>query len=471
MNDPALLRRFQAWLQPSPSPEDDIRLAFFQDALIVLDTNVLLSLYEYTSDSREEVLTALEQVSGRLWMPYQVGLEFVRGRRSALESRKRVLNDAAKSVNSKLVAARSAILEARDTVRAQLQRYTRVPEDIVALEELVSDEAVEEHLARYREAFKVRLDKLRTGHDLAPIHVETADPILPRVAELYGDRVAPQPDDCVLRRRLDEAASFRFPNKIPPGFKDSGKGTPLMAAGDFLIWEEVIEQAAQLPEGSRRILFVSNDVKDDWYDTRNGTQRPWPALLDEMRRRAGAELRLETPPDFYSGIGEFLHADLGEDTYEEIKRVSEAFDPPLPEPALITVETAVKVVPESNLRITAYQTAGLTSTSMRGAMTSPSAEHRVAQWWLIGVTAQLKRREAREGEPVVDVAAAVRSDRTPGADWEPGTVLPSGEWIHRESSWIAPWFLQLLGAASRADRAVLSALAAEQADENMPPIG
>jgi hypothetical protein len=382
-----------------------------------------------------------------------------------------VLNDAAKSVNSKLVAARSAILEARDTVRAQLQRYTRVPEDIVALEELVSDEAVEEHLARYREAFKVRLDKLRTGHDLAPNHVETADPILPRVAELFGDRVALQPDDCVLRRRLDEAASFRFPNKIPPGFKDSGKGTPLMAAGDFLIWEEVIEQAAQLPEGSRRILFVSNDVKDDWYDTRNGTQRPWPALLDEMRRRAGAELRLETPPDFYSGIGEFLHADLGEDTYEEIKRVSEAFDPPLPEPALITVETAVKVVPESNLRITAYQTAGLTSTSMRGAMTSPSAEHRVAQWWLIGVTAQLKRREACEGEPVVDVAAAVRSDRTPGADWEPGTVLPSGEWIHRESSWIAPWFLQLLGAASRADRAVLSALAAEQADENMPPTG
>ncbi|MFC7470849.1 PIN-like domain-containing protein [Actinomadura keratinilytica] len=54
----------------------------------MLDTNVLLSLYEYTETSRKEVLSALEQTAGRLWMPYQVGLEFVRGRRSTLESRK-----------------------------------------------------------------------------------------------------------------------------------------------------------------------------------------------------------------------------------------------------------------------------------------------------------------------------------------------------------------------------------------------
>jgi predicted nucleic-acid-binding protein len=241
MEDPALLQRFHAWLQPVPSPQDTVRLTFFQDALIVLDTNVLLSLYEYTEESREEVLTALGQVSERLWMPYHVGLEFVRGRRSVLESRKRVLTDASKSVNTKLTAARKAIIEAKDTVRAQLQKYARVPAEIDALEQLVSERAVDGHLAVYRNAFKAHLDMLKNGHDLSPVNVDTADPILPQVADLYGHRVGLQPDDQLLQQRLDEAVAFRFPNQIPPGFKDFDKSTPLKGAGDFLIWEEVIE--------------------------------------------------------------------------------------------------------------------------------------------------------------------------------------------------------------------------------------
>lgn len=470
MEDPALLRRFHAWLQPVPSPQDTARLVFFQDALIVLDTNVLLSLYEYTAESREEVLSALSQVSGRLWMPYQVGLEFVRGRRSVLESRKRVLGDASKSVNAKLTAACQAIIAAKNTVRAQLEKYARVPGEIDSLEQLVSEAAVKEHLAVYHDAFKAHLDMLKNGHDLTPVNVDTADPILPRVADLYGDRVGHQPDDQLLQQRLDEAVVFRFPNQIPPGFKDFGKATPLNAAGDFLIWEEVIEQAGLLPEGKRRVLFVSNDVKEDWYDTSNGKQRPWPALLDEIQRRAGAELRLETPPDFYAGVGEYLHAELAEDTYAEIRRVSETFTPPaLDDGAVVVASTAANIAPPAGLPVTAYRSAGLTSPILRSTMESLAPADRLAQWWLIGVTAQLQRREVPEGEPQVDIAAAVRGGVVPAPDWKPGTVLPSGEWIHRESSWIAPWFLDLLGTLPSADRGILSALASEQAAENQRP--
>ncbi|MFJ9742772.1 PIN-like domain-containing protein [Streptomyces sp. NPDC101166] len=467
MEDPALLRRFHAWLQPVPSPQDTARLAFFQDALIVLDTNVLLSLYEYTAESREEVLAALGQVSGRLWMPYQVGLEFVRGRRSVLESRKRILTDAARSVNAKLTAARNAIIDAKATVRSQLEKYARVPAEIAALERLVSEAAVNEHLAVYREAFKAHLDMLKEGHDLTPANVDTADPILPRVADLYGNRVGPQPDDQLLQRRLDEAVAFRFPNQIPPGFADFDKGTPLRAAGDFLIWEEVIQQAALLPEGDRRVLFVSNDVKEDWYDTSNGKQRPWPAMLDEMHRRAGAELRLETPPDFYAGVGQYLNADLAADTYEEIRRVSETFTPPTSDDGtVITATTALQLAPDNELALASYRSAGLTSPVVRSTMESSDSADRLAQWWLVGVTAQLRRREVTEGEPRVVLVAAVRGNKAPAPSWKPGTVLPSGDWIHRDSSWIAPWFLELVASAPPADRGVLCALASEQASEN-----
>ncbi|WP_151476509.1 PIN-like domain-containing protein [Streptomyces albicerus] len=468
MSDPVLLQRFAAWLQPQPSAEDAERSAFFQDGIIVLDTNVLLSLYEYTETSREEVLSALEQTAGRLWMPYQVGLEFVRGRRSTLESRKRALSDAASEVNKKLMAARKAIVEAKNLVCAQLDKYARAPEEIASLDELAKDSAVDKHLSVYREEFKRHLDMLKADHDLALNAADAEDPILPRVAKLYGEGVGQQPDDEVLRKRLEEATAFRFPNKIPPGFADSDKDTPLRSAGDFLLWEELIEHVSQLSQSSRRVLFVSNDTKEDWYESDAGSRnsRPWPSLIDELKRRAGADLRIETQLHFYGGIREFLDAELAEDTYAEIVRVSETFDVKTQDDPIVTAEIAPQLAPPEGLALSALQSVELASSAVRAALESSSPSQWMFQWWLIGVTAQLGRRIPEEWEPSVDIAAASRSPEPPSPLWKPGTVLPPGEWLHRDSSWIAPWFMELLDATPQMDRAVLRRLAAQQAEKN-----
>lgn len=469
MTDPVLLQRFAAWLQPQPSADDAERRGFFQDGIIVLDTNVLLSLYEYTETSREEVLSALGQAAGRLWMPYQVGLEFVRGRRSTLESRKRALSDAASDVNKKMMAARKAIVEAKNLVCAQLDKYARAPEEIAALEALAKDSAVDEHLAVYQLEFKRHLAMLKADHGLALNSPDAEDPILPRVAELYGSSVGQQPDDEVLRQRIEEATAFRFPNKIPPGFADSGKDTPLRSAGDFLLWEELIEHVRTLPGPDQRVLFVSNDTKEDWYEPGPGPRgsRPWPSLVDELKRRSGADLRIETPPHFYGGIREFLDVELAEDTYAEIERVSEAFDAKIPgERLTITAESATYIVPSEMLASAALQSVGLKSSAVRAAIESASPAHRLFQWWLIGVTAQLGRRDLIEYEPVVQILAASRSSEPPSPLWRPGTVMPSGEWLHRDASWIAPWFIELLEATPQMDRAVLRTLAAQQAEED-----
>ncbi|MER6066051.1 PIN-like domain-containing protein [Streptomyces sp. NPDC001792] len=469
MSDPVLLKRFAAWLQPQPSADDAERGAFFTDGIIVLDTNVLLSLYEYTETSRAEVLSALEQAKGRLWMPYQVGLEFVRGRRSTLESRKRALSDAASEVNKKLMAARKAIVEAKNLVCAHLDKYARAPEEIAALETLAAESAVDAHLSAYRQEFKRRLDMLKADHGLALSSPDAQDPILARVAELYGTAVGGQPDDEVLRRRIEEATAFRFPNKIPPGFSDSGKETPLKSAGDFLLWEELIEHVRQLPQHGRRVLFVSNDTKEDWYEpgsSSNGS-RPWPSLVDEMQRRAGADLRVETPLNFYGGIREFLDVQLAEDTYAEIERVSEAFDLKVRDSRLaVTEETASLLDPPEDLALVAFKSAGLASSAVRAAIGSTAGSQRVFLWWLIGVTAQLGRRATEESEPSVNITAARRSSEPPSQDWISGTVLSPGEWLHRDSSWIAPWFMDLLESTPQADRAVLRRLAAQQAEDN-----
>ncbi|MFC4517612.1 PIN-like domain-containing protein [Streptomyces ehimensis] len=469
MNEPVLLQRFAAWLQPGPSAKDAERSAFFKDGVIVLDTNVLLSLYEYTETSREEVLSAIEQTAGRLWMPYQVGLEFVRGRRSTLESRKRALSSAATEINKKLMAARKAIVEAKDIVCAQLDKYARAHEEIARLDDLATDAAVDKYLDMYRLEFKHYLNMLKADHGLALNSADAEDPILLRIAKLYGEGVGKQPDDGLLRERLEEATAFRFPNKIPPGFSDSDKDTPLKSAGDFLLWEELIEYARQLPPNGRRVLFVSNDTKEDWYEQGSGpsSSRPWPSLVDELRRRAQADLRIETPPHFFSGIREFLDAKLAADTYAEIERVSEAFELKAPDrPMTVTEATAPGLVPPEELAFAALKSAGLVSSAVHAALESTSPSQRMFQWWLIGVTAQLGRRATGETEPSVDIAAAARSSGRPSGDWVSGTALSPGEWLHRDSSWIAPWFMTLLKSVPQADSAVLRGLAAQQAGSN-----
>ncbi|MFD6417928.1 PIN-like domain-containing protein [Streptomyces sp. NPDC060194] len=470
-SEPPLIQRFKSWLEPAPSAEDAAREQFFTNGLVVLDTNILLSLYEYTETAREDVFTALEAVSDRLWMPHQVGLEFVRGRRSTLESRKAALTGAAKDVNRHLTQAVASVIAARNVVINQLVKYGAPLDAGEELTLLISDSSVSALLQENRALLKKHLDGLKSQHGLPANLAEADDPVLLRVARMYGDRIGAQPDDSVLRARIEEAVGFRFPNEIPPGYRDFGKDTPVKAAGDFLLWEEVVEHAQSLPAGSR-ILFVSNDTKEDWYETRKGaggTQRPWPRLFDEVRTRAGAELRIETPSLFYAGIKQFLHTDLDATTYEEIERVSSAQDLPADEDegtSLVTVHSAAHLAPPRGLATQAGISVGLTTMGTRTVLESAAPSFRIFQWWIIGVTAQLERREASTAEFKIDIAAAVRSDEPPRGSWEPATVFKPGDWVHRDSCWIAAWFIRLLNELPKHDHPVLRSLAAQQAEAN-----
>ena len=62
-----------------PLSADEID-AIWKGAIIVLDTNILLNLYRYSEETRDDVLSVMEKMKDRLWMPYQVGLEYFNNR-------------------------------------------------------------------------------------------------------------------------------------------------------------------------------------------------------------------------------------------------------------------------------------------------------------------------------------------------------------------------------------------------------
>lgn len=442
-SEPLLLSRYRAWLAPrQESAEGVARRPFFAAGLVVLDTNVLLDLYRYTQQARLQVLAALRLVADqqRLWLPHQVGLEFVRNRANAVKGRQISLSNAGKAVNTDFQEAVRLVTEARDTVAGLLRD---IAQDDSAADELTSSitrDQITAAFSGWQNTLTDHMKRLREAEYLTPQNVVANDPILPEIAALFENRIGDPLPESTIRQLVNDAVTYRFPNRIPPGFEDSGKGTDLRAAGDYLLWEEIIGYVSTLPE-PRHVLIVSRDTKRDWYehDEKGRPMRPWPALHDEMRARTHSELLILTPKDFFQGAQEFLGAQLAADTYEEFDRVSEEATADstdeLDEGSQTITELSAELVHPGPLADEARRTAGLVTPGSQALLNS---DRRFA-WWLVGVTAELGVRNAAFDEPPVVLAAASRTRPTDA--WLPERVPLAGGVV---KVWVAPWMAELL---------------------------
>ena len=57
----------------------------WDNGLLIVDTNVLLDLYRLSPDSRKDLMKSIDHFKDRVWIPYQVGLEFHRNRESVIK--------------------------------------------------------------------------------------------------------------------------------------------------------------------------------------------------------------------------------------------------------------------------------------------------------------------------------------------------------------------------------------------------
>ncbi|ELH5151757.1 TPA: PIN-like domain-containing protein [Vibrio cholerae] len=64
---------------------------------------------------------------------------------------------------------------------------------------------------------------------------------------------------CVKANREGDA---RFEHRLPPGFKDGGKGENRF--GDLIIWYEILSKSKELKNDFEHVVFLSNDEKSDW---------------------------------------------------------------------------------------------------------------------------------------------------------------------------------------------------------------
>jgi PIN like domain len=237
---------FDGWLRDRPL----VLKEFLEDGLVILDTNVLLDLYEVGTQARNEILGTLRSIKNRLWIPNQVALEFSRRRRQVVLDRMSSYKRVKTEVSSAAASAADVIEAAVDRVRTlrERSRTTRFW-DLTAAQ--LDRDSIEARLSGIMDAALAELQALDTEQDLTVKDMQDGDPILAEMDNLLLNRIGkPYPND-QLRIIVDEAISFRYPNLIPPGYLDADKVTPLRAAGDYILWRQIIDKASRLNSPNR----------------------------------------------------------------------------------------------------------------------------------------------------------------------------------------------------------------------------
>lgn len=268
-----------------------------QHSLVVLDTNVLLGLYNYQGTALADFMKVFDALGERLFVPHQVLDEFWRNRRTVL------------SQNQGKHREQSEIVKAFDEIERSFRKWFQRVVDRTGTPPPETLRELDEARAAIVEYMQERNNQANAPTADTPTH---EDRILSALEPILHGRVGPAPSAEEHRALLQEAEK-RGKAKIPPGYMDAEKN-PERAAGDFLVWRQAMVHAKDqgLP-----VLMVTQDQKEDWWADR-GTEsmRARPELVTELQSFAGQHLLMVRAHQL-AGLGEHLGVEISKSTLVE----------------------------------------------------------------------------------------------------------------------------------------------------------
>lgn len=254
--------KFEGWY-----PKDSEQIAaIWKTAIFVPDANILLHCVRHPQHVRDELLRLFAALGQSLWIPYQVGLEFHRNRldveKAAWDAYEQVERDCEKAIN-----------QARDRLR-QLRAHPtiNIEKELAALDTFIAD-------------FKGRLTTAKEEHPTDDI-----SNVVDQLSELFNGRVGEKWSAAKLSD-IKKEGEARYARKQPPGFLDSKKdGDEYRKFGDLIIWKDMMEKATT---EKRPIIFISDDVKEDWWWIHRGQKKgARPELSEEFRAVSAQEFHM-----------------------------------------------------------------------------------------------------------------------------------------------------------------------------------
>lgn len=268
--------------------------AVIAEAYIVLDTNVLLLPYGSSVSSLENIVSVYMKLKAekRIFIPAQVVREFVKNRPNKLVNLYQGVSDKI----SQIIAPENLAY----TILESLPEYNEINDRIKSILE-------------FRKEIKKKAEKVRDTIREWGVN----DPVSQAYRPVFTKDVIIEPD--VDREVLLKEMLYRYENKLPPGYKDSGKDDK--GVGDFIIWKTILNIGQ---ENKKSVIFVTGDEKADWF---HGSEKkgflPRFELMAEFKRISGGANLFIIPLSKLLELKD-VESELVVEVKSEEKRINEA---------------------------------------------------------------------------------------------------------------------------------------------------
>ncbi len=240
--------------------------------LFVFDTNCLLNLYRCEDHTREDILNVMNELSDRIWIPFQVGLEYQRNRRTVIEESINSL----KKIKEELQGIYTKNLLLSGNVKKNL--YSSLSDEITELQKHIKS-PIDDYI---NSSIAPRIENKE--------NISKHDFIRDAIDKIINEKIGsiPSQDDI---DAIDKEGEERYKNKTPPGFKDEKKQDISYFSniklqdkyGDLYLWKQLIEKSKS-PD-INNVIFICDDNKADWWYSNSGkTHGALEALKTEICR-------------------------------------------------------------------------------------------------------------------------------------------------------------------------------------------
>lgn len=270
--------------------DEEIKI-LWEECLFVVDTNILLNLYRYSDPTRKEYFEIMNSLSKRLWIPHQIAEEYLSNRLLVIESQEKTYEN---------------VLKAMENLENTLRNKQQHP--------FISDEKMKE-ASRVFKSIKTELIKNKKVLS----NRITEDNIKSLISDLFNDKVGSSYDDNKIKQIIKEGEK-RYNQKIPPGYKDTDIFIEKCKKyGDYIIWEQLIDKSKM---SNKSIIFVTDDVKEDWWSIFKGKKlSARPELIEEFFNRTNKAFKMYRSDTFIEHATKYLDKTVSPETVKEIREV------------------------------------------------------------------------------------------------------------------------------------------------------
>lgn len=266
----------------------------WENALFVFDANILLNLYRYSDETRDDFFKILEKVKERIWIPHQSAQEFFDNRLNVINQQEKAYEEATSNLKS-----------IEDEFKNSRQHPFISPKLLKKFSSL--NKEICEQLHSSKEFHNKRINE---------------DDVLNKIQILFDNKVGNEYDVDSLEILYKEGET-RFLDKIPPGYKDNAKkdntSKDVRKYGDLIVWKQIIDKSKDLKQG---IILITDDRKEDWWVRFKGkTLSPRPELKKEFLRETEQSFHMYQSDRFLEFATDYLNEEINENAIEEIREL------------------------------------------------------------------------------------------------------------------------------------------------------